>query len=129
MSEFEDPFVAAAGQHLFEMADAEHLPGAVGSGQQFARQFGRVVDTRRVEAIVAIAAIFGRLFAEMPEQNRAPAPGCFDQPRQRRDPSLLGSRRSWGNSARRSRARVKSPGDQSICATAGSPSRPARPLS
>jgi hypothetical protein len=85
-----DAFVAAAGQHLFKMADAEALAGAIDGGEQFLRDFGRIDHAGRVKAIVAIAARGRRAFAEMAQQYRAAASGGFDQCRQRIDPCFLG---------------------------------------
>src|SRR3954447_3141787 len=68
-----------ARQYVSEMADAEPHFGAERSRQQLARDLGRINRCRRVEAIVTIAAMLGRVLAEMPEQDRAAA-GCrFDE--------------------------------------------------
>src|SRR3546814_4451198 len=62
-----------AGQYAFDIADAEHLPGAEYRGEEFSRRLGRVDRGGRIEAIVAIAAGRRRGLAEMPEQDRAAA--------------------------------------------------------
>src|SRR3546814_2638203 len=70
-----------AGQYAFDIADAEHLPGAEYRGEEFSRRLGRVDRGGRIEAIVAIAAGRRRGLAEMPEQDRAAAPRGLDQDR------------------------------------------------
>src|SRR3546814_4064877 len=78
-----------AGQYAFDIADAEHLPGAEYRGEEFSRRLGRVDRGGRIEAIVAIAAGRRRGLAEMPEQDRAAAPRGLDQGAQRRQPRAL----------------------------------------
>src|SRR3546814_3904690 len=70
-----------AGQYAFDIADAEHLPGAEYRGEEFSRRLGRVDRGGRIEAIVAIAAGRRRGLADMPEQDRAAAPRGLDQDR------------------------------------------------
>ena len=65
MPQLRDAVVFTARQDLFQMAHAEHLPRAIGGGQELARQFGGVMYPRRVETVIAIAALFGWMFAEM----------------------------------------------------------------
>ena len=61
------------------MRDSKTHLGPERGGQDFARHLGGVDGLRRVEAIVAIAALFGRALAEVAEQDGAPAGRGFDQ--------------------------------------------------
>jgi hypothetical protein len=71
------------------MRDAEAHLGAKGSGEQFARDLGRVDRRRRLQAIVAIAAALWRVFAEVPKQDRPAARRRFDQRGKRVEPLAL----------------------------------------
>ncbi len=57
-------------KNVGEMADAEAHLGAEGRRQQFAGDLGGVDHLRRIEAIVAIAAMIRCIFAEVTEQDR-----------------------------------------------------------
>src|SRR5690606_11588527 len=83
------PLVGGPCQHLLQVAEPEALPGAIHRAEELARQLGRVDHARSFEAVVAVAAAFGRIFAEMAEQHRAAAAGRLDQRRQRVEPGPL----------------------------------------
>jgi hypothetical protein len=61
------------------MRDTEAHFGAEHGREQFARNFADVDCRRGIEAIVAIAALLGRLLAEMAEQDRPAAGRGFDE--------------------------------------------------
>ena len=63
-----DAFVALPGQHLLKVPKAERLPGPVSGRKQLLRQLRCIDDARRIKAIVAIAALFGRVLAEVAQQ-------------------------------------------------------------
>ena len=89
MPALEDAFVGLAGQHLFDIAEAEALAGAIDGAEQFLRRGGGIGDARCIEAIVAIAATGGRILAEMAQQPRPAAFVGFDQRGQRLQPGAL----------------------------------------
>ena len=113
---------------LLQVAEAEALLGAIRRGEQLARELGGVDRARRLEAVVAIAAALGRILAEMPQQDRPAAAGGLDQRGQRVEPLRSPPRRASSTSPSRRRACAKSSAPHSQ-ASAGSPSRPARPVS
>ena len=119
-----------AGQDALDIADAEALPGAEDRGEEFPRGLGRVDHGGRVEAIVAIAALSRRILAEMAEQDGAAATGAS---RPARPAHSAARARPAGVRPRPRRSAgapcAKSSAPQNRCATAGSPSRPARPVS
>ena len=86
MPALEDAFVGDAGQHLFQIAKAEGLPGAIDGGEQLARDLRGVGHARRVQAVVAIAAGLGRGFTKVAQQHGAAAGVRFDQPGKRIEP-------------------------------------------
>src|SRR5690349_16546100 len=71
--------VVVAGEDVREMADTEPHLGPEGCGEQLAREFGDVEGRRRIEAIVAITAMFGRILAEVAEQDRPAASRRLDE--------------------------------------------------
>ena len=89
MAEADHLLGLAAGEHVGEMADPEAHLGAEGGGEQFARRLGGVDRHRRRQAIVAIAAAFGRILAEMAEQQGAAAAGGLDEGGERVEPLAL----------------------------------------
>ena len=131
MAEAAHLLIVVAGQHVGEMADAEPHLGAERRRQQLARDLGRVDRRRRVEAIVAIAAMLGRVLAEMAQQDRAAAARRLDQRGERVQPlALAGAALGLDLAARSAGGRARNPrAAQNSHASAGSPSRPARPVS
>src|SRR5438270_6669200 len=90
MSEAAHLLIVVPREHIGEMADAEAHFGAEGGREKLARDLRRIDRLRRLETIVAIAAMLRRVFAEVPEQDRAPAAGSLDQRRERIQPLALG---------------------------------------
>ena len=80
MPALDDALVGVAQQQLFDIAEAEALPGAIDRREQLLRRGGAIGDAGRIEAIVAIAAVGWRIFAEMAQQQRAAATCRLDQP-------------------------------------------------
>ena len=81
--------IMLAQQHFLDMAKAITLPGAIDGGQDLARQFGHIADARCVQAVVAIAAGLGRMFAKVAQQHGTAAAAGFDQRGQRVQPGAL----------------------------------------
>ena len=131
MAEAAHLLAVVAGQHLGEMGDSEPHLGPERGRQQFARDLGRVDGRRRLEAIVAIAAAVragrspkwrSRIARRQPVASTNAA-SAFSR-------SRSAGRRSGSTSCSiRRRARAKSCAAQNSHASAGSPSRPARPVS
>src|SRR5439155_21729785 len=89
MPEVAHLLIVVAREHIGEMADAEAHLGAEGRGEELARDLRRIDRLRRLETIVAIAASLRRIFAEVTEQDRAPAAGRLHQRRKRIEPLAL----------------------------------------
>ena len=68
-----------AGKKIGEMGDSEPHFGAERPPTAFARDKACVDRLRRIAAIVAIAAAFGRVFAKVAQQDGAAAARAFDQ--------------------------------------------------
>ena len=90
MTEAVDLVGLLAGEDIRKVPDAEPHLGPERRRQELACRLRGVDRGRRVEAIVAIAAMLGRIFPEMAKQDRAPAQRRFDQRRQRVQPLALG---------------------------------------
>ena len=109
MAEAAHLLAVVAGEHIGEVRDAEAHLGAEGGGEQFARDLGRVDRRRRFQAIVAIAAARRRVFAEMPQQDRAAAVGASTSAASAFSRSRSPARRSGSTSVSiRRRASAKS---------------------
>ena len=78
-----------AEQHLLDIARAEQLAGTEHGGQEFLRDRRRIDRIGGPQAIVAIAAVFDEVFAEMFQQDATPAARRLDQRSQRRQPRPL----------------------------------------
>src|SRR3546814_6404577 len=76
-----DPLVVLARQHRLDMPRAKALSGAIDRRQQLLREHRRIDLSRRIEANVAITAAFGRMLAEMAQQQGAAAFYGLDQDR------------------------------------------------
>ena len=131
MAELAHLLIVVAAEHRGQMGDAEAHLGAERGAEQFLRHRRHVDRRRRLEAIVAIAAAA----RAGPRRNGAAGSrGGRSRPRRRRRarsaarapaaaaPARPRSRSGW-------RARAKSSAPQNSQASAGSPSRPARPVS
>src|SRR5215218_51933 len=89
MAEAAHFLVIVAGKHVGEMRDAETHFRPERSRQQFARDFRRIDRRRRLEAIVAIAALLRRILPEVAEEDRAATAGGLDEGGQRVEPLAL----------------------------------------
>src|SRR5215218_4762384 len=89
MAEAAHFLVIVAGKHVGEMRDAETHFRPERSRQQFARDFRRIDRRRRLEAIVAIAALLRRILPEVAEEDRAATAGGFDEGGHRVEPLAL----------------------------------------
>ncbi len=78
-----------AQQHLLDIARAEQLAGAEHGRQEFLRDRRRIDRIGGPQAIVAIAAVFDEVFAEMLQQDATPAARRLDQRPQRGQPRPL----------------------------------------
>ena len=109
------------GKHVREVRNAEPHLGSECCRQQLARDFGRVDGRRRLEAIIAIPATFGRILAEVAQEDRAAASGVSTRAASAFRRSRSAGRRSGSTSCSiRCRARAKS------CAAQNSQTRLAR---
>src|SRR5438874_13828857 len=90
MPEAPDLLVIIAGEHIREMTHAEAHLGAECRREQLACNFGRVDRRWRIEAIVAIAASFGRVLAEVTQQDGAAAARRLDKGGKRVEALALG---------------------------------------
>src|SRR6185437_2872993 len=89
MTEAAHLLIVVARKNVGEVADTEtHLSSECGR-QQLARDFGRIDRRGRVQAIVAIAAMLGRVLTEMAKQDRPAAAGSLDKGRERVQPLAL----------------------------------------
>ena len=68
-----------AQQHVDQVVHTEALPGAVHAGQRLAGGLRAIPGGRGRQAGIAIAAEFGRVFAEIMQQRLAPAAGDLAQ--------------------------------------------------
>ena len=126
----EDLLGGVAAQHVDDVADSEPLAGAHNRGERLLRVDGRVVELRRVEAHVAVAAVALERLAEVAEQHAAPARGRLGEGDHRLelvqlDADLLGVAAVLDERARRHHVLQA----EEHSASAGRPSRPARPVS
>src|SRR3954468_9845343 len=90
MPEAADLLGVVAGEHVGQMTDAEAHLSAECRRKQLARNLGRVDRRWRIETIVAIAASFGRVLAEVMQQDGAAASRCFDEGSKRVEALALG---------------------------------------
>ena len=78
-----------SGKNIGKVANAETHLGSKGGGKQLARDLGRIDGCRRFEAIVAIAAMLGRVLAEVAQQHCSPTARSLHERRERVQPFAL----------------------------------------
>ena len=123
-------FIILAAEDCGEMVGAESLAGAIGGGQDLRATSVTSIVSGGARQLSQLPQLCGRIFAEMAEQGGAAAAGGFAKGGERVQPLAL--QRLAGRldfRSMRCRASAKSPVDHNSQASAGSPSRPARPVS
>src|SRR5277367_1588860 len=131
MSEPLDPLTVGPEQYIDQVMRAKTLPGPVDRGERFLRDDGSIPARDRLAAIVAVAAGWMVGLAEIAEQHLPPTRDRFAIADQRLGLLPFDAALIFGRIARSDQPNKFHDVGNTVAhhASAGSPSRPARPVS